>query len=78
MTMQDQPALTMSPAHWQNASDARTGDCAQLAQCLQDARGRTLALFAAFEDALAPTALAVPYSGQLNPPLWELLSLIHI
>ncbi len=72
MTMQDQPALTMSPAHWQNASDARTGDCAQLAQCLQDARGRTLALFAAFEDALAPTALAVPYSGQLNPPLWEL------
>lgn len=43
----------------------------QLASALQNTRARTLALLAAYEDTLGPT-LAVPYSVQLNPPLWEL------
>ena len=54
------------------AGSARTADAAFLAQALQDARSRTLALFAAFEQALAPAGMVVPYSPQLNPPLWEL------
>lgn len=72
MTTQAGQAHSMSPVHWQAASDARTGDHAHLSQCLQDARSRTLALFAAFEEVLKPAGLAVPYSPQLNPPLWEL------
>ena len=44
---------------------------AELAKALQDARQRTLALFAAYEQALGP-ALHVPRSHELNLPLWEL------
>ena len=39
---------------------------------LQQSRSRTLALFAAFEEGLAASNLAVPLSPQVNPPLWEL------
>ncbi len=57
---------------WAAASAARNGDAAQLALALRDARAQTLATFAAFEDALRASRCAVPYSPQLNPPLWEL------
>jgi len=42
-----------------------------LAEALQDARARTLALFAAYEAALPP-GLPVPCTPELNPPRWEL------
>ncbi|MGH6627173.1 MAG: DinB family protein, partial [Burkholderiaceae bacterium] len=54
------------------AEAARTAGRAALAQALREARARTLALFAAYEGALAATGLAVPCSPELNPPLWEL------
>lgn len=49
---------------------ARGGDANFLASALQDTRRRTLALLDAYVEVLGPT-LAVPYSTQLNPPLWE-------
>lgn len=49
---------------------AREGDAAFLAAALQDARRRTLGLLDAYVAALGPE-LRVPYSTQLNPPLWE-------
>ena len=65
--------LTDPPgAAWQPADAARRGGRAALAQALTQSRSRTLGLFAAFEAALAPNGLTVPYSPQLNPPLWEL------
>ncbi len=43
-----------------------------LAQALASSRSDTLATFAKFEAALAPTGGALPVSPQWNPPLWEL------
>jgi iron(II)-dependent oxidoreductase len=53
------------------AEAARCGGKAALAQALNDARARTLALFGAYEAALGPD-LRVPCTHELNPPLWEL------
>jgi iron(II)-dependent oxidoreductase len=53
------------------ATSARGGDRAALAVHLRDSRGRTLALLDAYVAALGE-ALVVPYSLQLNPPLWEI------
>lgn len=46
----------------------------ELAQCLAQARSRTLKLFEAYESALPanPDPLRVPFRPELNPPLWEL------
>ncbi|HCZ15868.1 MAG TPA: hypothetical protein DHV85_15030 [Candidatus Accumulibacter sp.] len=55
---------------WAAADAARAGRVPQLISSLQTARQRTLDLLAAFEDGLGP-ALRVPFSTQLNPPLWE-------
>ncbi|MGF1612803.1 MAG: selenoneine synthase SenA [Gammaproteobacteria bacterium] len=49
---------------------ARTGGRAILADALRDSRARTLALLDAYVATLG-AALTVPYSAQLNPPLWE-------
>ena len=49
---------------------ARTGGREILANALRDARTRTLSLLDAYVDALGPT-LPVPYSEQINPPMWE-------
>ena len=49
---------------------ARAGDAAALDAGLLDARRRTLGLLDAYEAALG-ASLTVPYSSQLNPPLWE-------
>ncbi|HVQ05213.1 MAG TPA: selenoneine synthase SenA [Burkholderiaceae bacterium] len=57
---------------WVEARAARSADAAQLERALRDARAHTLATFAAYEDALRPARCAVPYSPELNPPLWEL------
>jgi formylglycine-generating enzyme required for sulfatase activity len=57
-------------ANYTSAQAARTGDAAILATGMQDARRRTLGLLAAYAEKLG-TTLAVPYSAQLNPPLWE-------
>jgi len=57
---------------WHAAIAARTGGRVLLAQSLRDSRARTLALFDAFEAALRPVGMAVPYDTTLNPPLWEL------
>jgi iron(II)-dependent oxidoreductase len=52
------------------ASIARAGDREALALALRDSRARTLILLDAYVAALGE-ALVVPYSAQLNPPLWE-------
>jgi ergothioneine biosynthesis protein EgtB len=57
---------------WHAAIAARTGGRAVLAQALRDSRARTLALFDAYDAALHPVGMAVPYATTLNPPLWEL------
>ena len=53
-----------------DSAPARACDAGTLGKLLQASRVRTLGLLQAYEDALGPT-LAVPYSTQLNPPLWE-------
>ncbi|MFW5397159.1 MAG: ergothioneine biosynthesis protein EgtB [Candidatus Accumulibacter regalis] len=61
----------MKPAgQWAAADAAREGDRQPLFAALLAARQRTLALLTAYEQALGP-ALQVPFSPQLNPPLWE-------
>ncbi len=58
------------PAPDAAAESARTAGRDALRSALIDARQRTLGLLAAYADALGP-ALRVPYSAELNPPLWE-------
>jgi gamma-glutamyl hercynylcysteine S-oxide synthase len=58
--------------HVTEGEHARRADAAALAAALRDSRARTLATFAAYEQALRGAQLAVPYSPELNPPLWEL------
>lgn len=53
------------------AISARCGGRAVLAAALGDSRARTLALLDAYVAARGAT-LAVPFSTQLNPPLWEI------
>jgi gamma-glutamyl hercynylcysteine S-oxide synthase len=57
------PSLADNPALWRqaNANQLQTG--------LRDVRTRTLAVFDAY---VAAGSLHVPYSDELNPPLWEL------
>jgi hypothetical protein len=52
------------------ANEARGGGRATLAKSLRDSRATTLALLDAYVAALGES-LVVPYSVQLNPPLWE-------
>jgi hypothetical protein len=52
------------------ATEARGGGRAALAKALSDSRATTLALLDAYVDVLGES-LVVPYSTQLNPPLWE-------
>lgn len=52
------------------AQAIRHADAAALAVGLSAARRRTLALLAAYADALGPD-LSVPYRRELNPPRWE-------
>jgi ergothioneine biosynthesis protein EgtB len=54
------------------ADRARQLEAPALAAALRDSRAHTLATFAACEEALRVTPLQVPYSPELNPPLWEL------
>jgi iron(II)-dependent oxidoreductase len=56
---------------FQPAEAARCGGRAVLAEALNNTRGRTLALFAAYEAALGP-GLRVARSQEVNLPLWEL------
>lgn len=51
--------------------DARCLTRTALAPALQEARTRTLGLYAACAQALGP-AMPVPLRDELNPPLWEL------
>ncbi len=62
--------MTKPAMQWAAAEAAREGGRQVLIAALQAARQRTLALLAAYEQALGP-ALPVPFSTQLNPPLWE-------
>ena len=62
----------MPPHDLTEAHGARTAPALALAAALRDSRERTLATFAVYEQALRETRLQVPYSPQLNPPLWEL------
>jgi len=62
----------MNPHRFVEAHDARHALAAALAVALRDSRERTLATFAVYEQALHATRLEVPYSPELNPPLWEL------
>ena len=58
-------------SRWAAADAAREGDVQVLDAALTGARQRTLALLTAYEQALG-AALRVPFSPQLNPPLWEI------
>lgn len=58
------------PAAHTASHTARCGGRDALAAALQDARERTLALLDACHAALGDD-LRVPYSPQINPPLWE-------
>ena len=69
MTIPDD-AISMTTDH-SIATLARAGGADVLAAALQDARRRTLGLLDTCVAALG-TDLRVPYSTQLNPPLWEL------
>lgn len=53
------------------AVTARQGGRGTLATALQESRARTLAMLDAYVAVLGET-LPIPYSVQLNPPLWEL------
>jgi ergothioneine biosynthesis protein EgtB len=55
-----------------DATRARSADPTLLAALLADTRHHTLSTFAAYERALGPGDVAVPFSPQLNPPRWEL------
>jgi gamma-glutamyl hercynylcysteine S-oxide synthase len=57
------PSLADDPALWRRAN------ASQLHAALCDVRARTLAVFDAYA---AAGSLNVPYSDELNPPLWEL------
>ena len=61
----------MNP-HSDVGNTIRLAKRATLAQALLDSRADTLATFARYETALAPTQCVVPQSPQWNPPLWEL------
>ncbi len=50
----------------------RRPDRDRLSAALAASRADTLRTFEAIERALAPSRLQVPYSPELNPPLWEL------
>jgi ergothioneine biosynthesis protein EgtB len=50
----------------------RRADRDRLSAALIDTRANTLRTFACIERALRATELRVPYSTELNPPLWEL------
>jgi len=58
------------PMHDLPSEAARCGGRQILSTALQDSRARTLALLDACVAALGDS-LVVPYSPQLNPPLWE-------
>ncbi|MEF8732896.1 MAG: selenoneine synthase SenA [Candidatus Accumulibacter meliphilus] len=62
--------MTKPARQWAAADAAREGGRQVLIDALQAARQRTLALLTAYEQALGP-ALHIPFSPQLNPPLWE-------
>ncbi|WP_066149481.1 selenoneine synthase SenA [Hydrogenophaga pseudoflava] len=64
-------AEPQSSAIVSEAEALRRGGKAVLAQAMQDARGRSLALLDAYTAALGP-GLRVPCTPELNPPLWEL------
>lgn len=60
----------MISANAVHSDAARRGGRQLLAGALADSRARTLALLDAYRAALGDL-LTVPYSPQLNPPLWE-------
>lgn len=60
------PHISSSPA-----DTIRSGDCEVLAEALRASRARTIEQFDAYVAALG-ASLTVPYSPNLNPPLWEI------
>jgi iron(II)-dependent oxidoreductase len=56
---------------YSKAQALRTGGRTAVREALLETRRRTLELADAYADALATSALQVPYAPQLNPPLWE-------
>jgi len=50
----------------------RCADRERLSGALLDTRARTLRTFSAYERALATNGFRIPYSPEVNPPLWEL------
>ena len=55
-----------------NTAAFRQAGAAQLAAGLQASRRDTLDTFAVYAEALRASGMAVAYSAELNPPLWEL------
>src|SRR5258708_11609470 len=50
----------------------RCADRDRLSAALVECRRNTLRTFAAYQESLRASALQIPYSEQVNPPLWEL------
>jgi ergothioneine biosynthesis protein EgtB len=50
----------------------RRADRGTLSAALLDSRSSTLRTFATYERSLRATGLQIPYSEEVNPPLWEL------
>ncbi len=67
-------AATENPADpaVDNPCTIRMADPAVIGRALRASRAHTLGVFACYERALGPAAMAVPYSTEINPPLWEL------
>jgi gamma-glutamyl hercynylcysteine S-oxide synthase len=61
--------MLMRNSSIESAIDWRQANAAQIANGLQSLRTKTLAMFDAYVNA---GCLVVPYTDELNPPLWEL------
>jgi ergothioneine biosynthesis protein EgtB len=55
-----------------DATLIRRADRGRLATALSDSRAGTLQTFSCYERLLRTSGLQVPYSTEVNPPLWEL------
>ncbi len=66
------PATDPHGATLDDPACMRRADGRWLARALAESRARTLRTFDAYERALGAADMRVPFSPELNPPLWEL------
>ncbi len=66
------PGATIAAAALDDPAAIRRAGAAVLGRALVDSRARTLQTFDDYARALGDAAMQVPYSPELNPPVWEL------